>query len=254
MSRRTRLVNLEEDLARIAGQALLIASDFDGTLAPIVARPEDARGNERALASLQRLTAHAGFTVAIVSGRGLEDLERLASAVPGAVLIAEHGSVRSGDVVAPNPGIPELESVLRAIVDPIEGAIVEVKRQSVAFHYRLVSEAEAKDALSRLTDFVATRPALRVTEGKKVFEMSLASRDKGDAVLELAAEMGAKAILFIGDDITDENVFARLGANDLGVKVGDGPTSARHRVEDVEAVADLLDGLSDLVGGFDQAH
>ena len=95
---------------------------------------------------------------------------------------------------------------------------------------------------------------ITVRHGKKVVELLLVTTDKGRALETVRGTVGAGAVLFLGDDITDENVFSRLGADHVGVKVGDGPTSAPHRVDDVEAVADLLERLDALAGGFDEAH
>jgi len=245
-------VTLDTELLRISPGPLLVASDFDGTLAPIVAHPEDARGNERALRAMARLATHPRHTVAIVSGRRLDELQQLTGSPHGIELIGEHGNVQAGHETAPHPELPQLEAAVRAVVSSVDGAVVEVKKYSVAFHYRQVAEEDAVDALAELREVCARRPGVSMIEGKKVFEMGLTGRDKGDAVMNLATEIGADAVLFIGDDTTDETVFSRLGPGDVGVKVGEGPTSAGYRIDDVEAVADLLECLEGLASSLDQ--
>jgi trehalose 6-phosphate phosphatase len=84
-----------------------------------------------------------------------------------------------------------------------------------------------------------------VTEGKKVFELHVTARNKGDAVAELKSATDADVVIFVGDDSTDESVFERLDAGDIGIKVGEGVTAAEFRIPDIEAVARLLE---DLVG------
>ncbi|MGO1584052.1 MAG: trehalose-phosphatase, partial [Actinomycetaceae bacterium] len=91
-------------------------------------------------------------------------------------------------------------------------------------------------------------PGVRVISGHDVIEMAVLTVTKGDGVLDLRAETGADAVLYAGDDRTDEDAFAVLTGTDLSLKVGDGPTAARFRVGDPDEVAVVLDRLAELRG------
>jgi trehalose 6-phosphate phosphatase len=78
--------------------------------------------------------------------------------------------------------------------------------------------------------------------------VAVTDADKGSAVRRLATEIGAQGVLYLGDDVTDEDVFRVLGADDVGIKVGAGETAAAHRVPDPPAVRALLEQLADLLG------
>ena len=244
MSERTGLLALLNAVDRAANDGhFLVASDFDGTLAPIAAHPADAAPDPRAKAALLRLASRPGITVAVVSGRRRADLNRLFGPAPGVILVGEHGNDygdRSGSVA---PGVPEIRSELESAAAAVSGSQVEVKRHSVAFHYRNARQEDADQVLRRLRQWAAGRANVTLMEGKKILELSVATRNKGHAVVDLIAESGARRVLFVGDDTTDETVFEALRSGDIGVKVGPGDTAAEHRVEDVEAVADLFESL-----------
>lgn len=160
--------------------------------------------------------------------------------MPGVTLIGEHGNdYGTGE---PRPAILEdAISLVTELRDRTPGAVVEVKQRSVTFHTRNVTESSASEALAFLRTWASGREELKVLEGKEVLELSVATRTKGDAILEIAAD--ADAVVFIGDDKTDETVFEALRPGDVGVKVGEGDTAARYRVSDVTAVAGLLESM-----------
>ncbi|WP_272502503.1 trehalose-phosphatase, partial [Salinibacter ruber] len=92
----------------------------------------------------------------------------------------------------------------------------------------------------------ARADGVRLMRGKSVVELSVAEADKGTALLALARELGSDALVYLGDDVTDEHVFEAAGPGDVTIKVGEGDTAARHRVErceDVPAVLALLRSL-----------
>jgi trehalose-phosphatase len=95
--------------------------------------------------------------------------------------------------------------------------------------------------LETIKAWVERHPEVGVIEGKKVVELTTAARTKGDAILELA---GGRPALYIGDDTTDETVFAVLGPLDVGIKVGEGETEAPYRVEDVDGVVTILEKIA----------
>jgi trehalose 6-phosphate phosphatase len=222
---------------------LLVACDLDGTLAPIVDDPDLAEATAGSLRALRALAALPDTIVAVVSGRTHHELERRFG-TEGFVLVGEHGADR-GQAAPPDP-----ESLIRArrLVDEVAertpGSRVEHKGRSVVFHHRRVDDPGP--AVDSLRAGAAVIHGLSLMEGKAVLELSVSAETKGTALMAMRADVGADALLFVGDDVTDETVFGLLGEADLGVKVGEGPTAAHHRVEDPAAVADLLQLLHDL--------
>lgn len=230
-----------DDIARVPH--LLVACDFDGTLAPIVNDPDDATVLPEALTALHRLGRLARTTVAIVSGRLRRELvDRFGE--DDFILVGEHGADSGSD----SPPEPESLARAREIVDRVHretpGSRIEHKTMSVVFHYRQV-ETDPEPALVELRRAAAELPDLEVMEGKAVLEISVPHDNKGDVILALRERSGADAILFLGDDVTDETVFPRLKAPDLGVKVGPEETAATARVSDPVEVADFLTRLAD---------
>lgn len=233
-------MNLDDDLDRLlSGGPFLVGVDFDGPLAPIVDHPDLAEPDQEALRHLRDLAASDRTHVAIVSGRALADLRERVGDIPGATYVGEHGN----DVGGQTPSDPVIEKA-SAFIGPIAieagGATVEVKSRSVTFHYRHLSQSEADDYLERIRSWAADNE-VEVIEGKRVIELTTGTRNKGDAVLDLA---GDRPFIYIGDDTTDETVFEVLRPGDVGVKVGDGPTAAPHRVKDVAEVVEILERLN----------
>jgi len=238
MSGGTRRVRLDEAVRALATRRpLVIGVDFDGTLAPIVDQPHQARADPRALDALAHMAQRPDVSVAIVSGRARRDLENLVGELPDVVLVAEHGN-DMGAELAPHQDVERLAHDLTHLARSLPGSMVEAKRSSVVFHYRNANATDLDQHLSKVLDLATRWPAATVIAGKKVIELSLGTRTKGDAISELATE--AAGVLYIGDDTTDETVFESLGPDDIGVKVGKGETAAGFRVQGVEDVVDLL--------------
>lgn len=222
---------------------LLVACDFDGTLAPIVDDPDQAAALPRSLAALARLAGRTDTTVAIVSGRRRTDLlGRFDADV--FILVGEHGADAGTDPPGDSASLRAARRLVDSVVGSTEGSRAEHKLRSVAFHYR--TAPDPVPGLDRLRREAAQLDDLTVIEGKRVFELTAADDTKGSAVEHMRQRTGADAVLFVGDDTTDEAVFAMLGPTDLGVKVGAGPTLAPRRVTGPEAVADLLEQLVDV--------
>lgn len=239
-------MSLEEAISDLVQRRpLLIASDFDGTLAPIVAHPDEAMADPRALDSLRKLAARPGVGVAIVSGRPREDLIGFVGGVGEFELIGEHGN--DYGEVADISEIAELVEFFEGVASDLPGARVEVKQHSVGFHYRNVPEDDRAGALARIRSWLECKPGLSVTEGKMIVEASVTDRNKGDAISDLVRDDAYAGVLFVGDDTTDETVFAVLGPGDVGVKVGPGETAAQYRIDDVEAVVDLFEKVGSLI-------
>lgn len=238
-----------------ASEHLLVALDFDGTLAPFVDRPEDARALPEARLAVERLLEVSHTTVAFVSGRAVDSLELASEAPAGVLLVGSHGAEYRFDGVAAHPPLDaadtdRLNALTQGFLDFTDahpGARIERKPAGFAVHTRgLGSEAAflAEDEARRIVADVC--PDATVRDGKDVLEFSVLDATKGDAIVHLRDYTGATAVLYAGDDVTDEDAFAVLGAGDLALKSGEGPTIAPFRVGSPAEVADVLDSLASL--------
>lgn len=227
---------------------LLVASDYDGVLAPLVGDPSAAVPESGAAEALGRLAAHEDVVVALVSGRGVADLQTVSGFAGPYRWIgshgAEYGGPLSGELASRRDALAER---LAPLVAAVPGARLEVKPASVAVHVRQVIDRAAAAALIEQAD-AAADPSLTKKPGKEVLELAVTDADKGSALLRLRDDLGAAATLYLGDDRTDEDAFRALSPGDLTVKVGEGETVARHRVADPAAVVVLLDTLAGLLG------
>lgn len=240
--------DLVQALADLAGRRpLLLASDYDGVLAPLVDDPSAAVPLPGVGNVLGRLAAVPGVTVALVSGRGLEDL-RTVSGFRGSIRwIGSHGAEFGGPLGDDLAGRRDaLRDQLAPVVAGTPGARLEVKPASVAVHVRQVPDPAAGIAVLERAR-AAADPSLTLKPGKDVLELAVTDADKGSALRRLRADLGAAAAIYLGDDVTDEDGFRALGPADVTVKVGPGDTAARHRVPDLDAVLALLRRLADLL-------
>ncbi|AUS78517.1 trehalose-phosphatase [Actinoalloteichus sp. AHMU CJ021] len=224
---------------------LLVACDYDGTLAPIVVDPDHAQPLPESVHALRSLAALPATVTAVISGRALRDLAAL-SRLPAEVhLVGSHGS--EFDVGFVHELGAEATTLLRRIqseLDPLadegQGIHLEVKPASVAVHVRRAEPAVAERVLETVRTGPATWDGVQVTEGKAVIELAVVQTNKGNALDTLRHQVGATAALFFGDDVTDEKAFRSLQGPDMGIKVGPGDTAAAYRVDDAQAVATVL--------------
>jgi trehalose 6-phosphate phosphatase len=190
----------------------------------------------------------------------MTDLHTLAEVPPGTFLIGSHGAERARvtafgldrDVVQLTDEqadrLAALGAQAAAVARGRDGVWVETKPTAVVVHTRL---AEADVAAAATADAVqlGERLGTGVLKGRDVVEISVLHADKGEALTALRTELGAPVVLYAGDDVTDEHAFAVLGAQDLAVKVGTGPTVATHRLgtpaELVAALEALVAALGD---------
>ena len=230
------------DALRAAARArpVIIASDYDGTLSPIVDDPAAAVPYAPALDALVRLSAVTGVHAVVISGRSVEALAKLTGAPDGVTLIGTHGAETSAGTVD-----SESVAVVRDVIDALEdvagtyaGTMLEPKPTGAALHYRHAVEPEAAASAAR---GVGRQFDVRIIDGKKVVELVVGHGNKGMAIDALRAQWSADCVVFFGDDTTDEDVFAMLREGDVGVKVGDGTTLATHRVADPAAVGAALE-------------
>jgi trehalose-phosphatase len=243
---------LRAAIGRIArAPQLLVASDYDGVLAPIVEDPNKAVPLPEAVAAIRALAALPQTTVAVVSGRALRDLATLSRLPSEVYLIGSHGSEFDvGFVESLDPVMVELHdrlvAELRAITRNKSGVRLEIKPASVAVHTRTAPRDVAYSVIEAVRSGPATWSGVTVTEGKEVIELAvITNKNKGTAVDALRTQHSASAVLFMGDDVTDENAFKVLHGPDVGIKIGPGETAAQYRVADpveaVRALALLLD-------------
>jgi trehalose 6-phosphate phosphatase len=245
-------VALATALQRLAAaDRLLLALDFDGTLAPFVDVPRGARALPEAKAALDRLEHLPDTWVAYVSGRPLESLETVTEADADALLIGSHGvEIRFGrDGVsldlspAEQETLERLGGALGALVDDVPGAKLETKPVGFGVHYRQVDPDRGPEVVRRAREAAASvSESLTIRDGKDIIEFSVREAHKGDGVQRLRAYTKATAVLFAGDDVTDEDGFSvlRPADGDVGIKVGTGETAAQYRVADERAIATLL--------------
>lgn len=226
--------------------SLLVCCDYDGTLAPIVEDPARALPLAEAVGGLRALSQLPSTTAAVVSGRALRDLAAL-SRLPSEIhLVGSHGSEFDWDfdrelTTQQVNLLAEIDAQARDLAGEISGVRLEHKPAGVAVHVRGVTDPlEGEALLERVEDALGSIDGVWVRHGKKVLELSVVHSDKADAVALLRHRLGASAVVFIGDDLTDESVFAELSGPDLGVKVGPGETRAEFRVDDPHEVAVLL--------------
>jgi alpha,alpha-trehalose-phosphate synthase [UDP-forming]/trehalose-phosphatase len=237
---------------------LLIAFDFDGVLSPLVADPHAARLLPGARRPLSTLAGLPGIRLALVSGRALADLRRVASPPPGVLLAGSHGA----EIVEPESGedvrilldeprkalLRRLVEALEAISARHEGTHVELKPAGAVLHTRRAAPQVGEAAARQAREGPVSWPGVYVTLGKEVVELSVVDTGKGAALQRMRAATRADAVFYAGDDTTDERAFAVLDddAGDVTVKVGPGDTLARHRVGGPEDVAAILELLVDL--------
>lgn len=208
--------------ARLAARPRLLLFDIDGTLAPLMPRPELVSLPVGTRAALTTLAASPETTVAAVTGRAADDGRRIVD-VAGVAVIGNHGMERleaDGSRWVDPAVAPWLEAVAEAharIADGLsatDGVIVEPKRLTLSVHYRLADPAVVP-VVRTLVEEVARAAGLRVTEGKMVLELRPpVAVDKGTASLALAESLGMGrergGLLFLGDDRTDEDAFRAL--------------------------------------------
>lgn len=214
-----------QSLDVFTAQRLLCAFDFDGTLAPIVERPQDARLPEPARAVLLELQRHA--PVAIITGRAVADIAPRLGFRPD-LLVGNHGmeGVPGAQAAAAAEYHRSVCAAWRAQLArllaeayPDPGVMVEDKCYSLSLHYRHARMPEqAKVDLEPL--LAGLDPAPRLVAGKCVFNlMPPGAGNKGTALVQLIDETGADAALFVGDDVTDEDAFKVRDRQVLAVRV-----------------------------------
>jgi len=244
----------------LAGRTPAVFLDYDGTLTPIVPRPDLARLDPATREAVATLAARC--PVAVVSGRDLADVRALVG-LPGLIYAGSHGF----DIAGPHgeslvlqqgtdflPALAAAADVLTERLASLPGVLIERKRFAITIHYRLAppgSEAEVAAA----TEEAATETGLKVTGGKMIRELRPPIPwDKGKAVLWLLEQLdlaGPDVLpLYLGDDATDEDAFRALASRGLGILIETSarPTAAVFRLDGPAEVRPFLERLAALVG------
>lgn len=243
--------SLRQHLLQLARQPrLLVACDYDGTLAEIVPDHRSVRPLPESVAALRVLASLPETTAAVISGRALRELAAM-SRLPSEVhLIGSHGSeFDTGFVHALDEQTRALHARLVRALDKITGhapgVLLEIKPASVAVHVRQAEPRVAMQVLAEVASGPAGWDGVQVTHGNAVTELAVVRTDKGEALQVMRRTCGATATIFLGDDLSAEEVFTRLAGPDVGIKVGAGSTIAPYRIADSIAVAEVLAFLAD---------
>lgn len=239
---------------RLAPDSDALFLDVDGTLLQIAPHPDAVRVPPGLLPQLDRLAARTGGALALVSGRSIDDLDRLfaplrlpCAGVHGLERRTAAAVVHRQDAAAL---LAPLRPPLVAFVRAHDGLLLEDKGQSLALHFRNAPD-RACDAEALLRRLIADNGgALNLKGGKMVWEAVPASADKGTAIAAFMQEppFAGRRPVFVGDDMTDEDGFAVVNAmGGVSIRVGrrEVPTAARHRLRDEAAVFDWLRGAAD---------
>lgn len=226
----------------------LIILDYDGTLMNFDPDPQAVFPDEDLIKLLKAMTAKEGHSLVVNSGRDKKTLNRWLGGL-GIDLAAEHGVwVKKGEDWFKNEGLKtawksKIRQVLQNVVERTPGSFIEEKDYSLAWHYRRIDRDLGEKRVREFRDvliYLTANLDLQVLEGNKVVEIKNAGVNKGKATLNWLNEGPYDFILAIGDDHTDEDIFAVLPTDAYSIKVGLGQTKARFNVLTVEDVRAML--------------
>ncbi len=230
----------------VESESPLFFLDLDGTLAPLVADPAMARvpaATRRALQALRR----TGVQVVLVSGRSIDGVRRVA-ATPVDAILGDHGAralirgrVRPW-IAANRARLTKAVQAISALVDVTPGIVLEQKDRSLAIHLRILGQ-HSHPAARRIARRLRER-GLRVLEGHRVLDGQLPGVNKGVAVTRWLARTAPDAVLYAGDDTTDEDAFRALRGRGMVIGVGPRATGAAFRTRDPSTFATWLARLA----------
>jgi trehalose-phosphatase len=253
----TMISSALDHVQEIAGpdRRLAIFLDYDGTLTPIVIRPEQAVLSDSMRMTLRALASKV--PVAILSGRDLDNVRQRVD-IDGIIYAGSHGfdiagphGLRKQIAIEFSPILDAGEKELREKFVDVPGALLERKRFSIAAHYRQVADENLLRVERAVNEVIANHRELRRLDGKKVYELQPDIEwNKGRAMAWILETMGATQIefcpLYIGDDRTDEDAFRIIQQRGIGIVVGQhpGPTMARYALKNPAEVELFLRALN----------
>lgn len=231
-----------------AAKSRLLIFDYDGVLAPIMDRPEQAAPAHETLGLLSTLSEYTGNKIVVVSGRDHETLDGWLGSLP-IDMSAEHGHFRkeSGEwhqtTATDMSWTGDVETVMTQLVDEYPGSRIESKQASRVWHYRQVKNpVDERDARQRIEQVAQDRA--EVMPGKCVIDVRAPGTDKGGAARHWYDSRKWDFVLCVGDDVTDESMFVTLPDPAWTIKVGRGDTAARYRLEHQAEAIELLRQLT----------
>jgi len=235
-----------------ARRPVLVAFDFDGTLAPIVSHPDRVHVPAATLRYLRRATRLPWLRLAALSARPLRDLARYLP-LRGLLRVAQYGLEGDGRLEAARArairnGAASLRGRIEPVVGAIPGAWIEDKGLTIAVHLRDVATSR-RGALTRALRRAASRDDgldFDLQRGRHVLDFVPTGYDKGRALRRLRRRVRPAVTFYFGDTMGDEPAFAELGPSDFPVRVGAGPTGARYRVHGPDEVARFLRALTEV--------
>lgn len=250
---------LEDAIESLAEtQILLVALDFDGTMAPLVDNPGDARPLPASAELLGELAALENTVTALISGRDLASLRAVANPPEQTLLVGSHGTERWAPEyfgidaahidlnVEQAKALAHATAVLERIVEGHPGTTLEYKPASVVLHVRQAASEVGAKAIRVAHERLDDVPGLWSLDGKAVLEATVLSGTKGEGLDWLREVADASTVLFAGDDVTDEDAFAVLRPGDVGVKIGSGHTRAQFRLNGPGELSTLLKAVLDM--------
>jgi trehalose-phosphatase len=248
--------NFQKIKDRVSGKEVIVFLDYDGTLTPIVERPELAVISEEMRSTVQSLAEL--YKVSIVSGRATDDVRKKVglkgifyAGSHGFEIVYPTGEVKVNEEARAVRGtIDKVHAQLSERLKSVPGALVEHVKYTISAHYRLVSREDFPKVRQAVEETLKENPDLRKTEGKKVFEIRpRIDWDKGKAVQWILGVLNfnkSQLAIYVGDDTTDEDAFRTLneGAG-FGILVAETPrpSAARYRIKNTEEVRNLLEEL-----------
>lgn len=251
---------IEKEIKKLLGQKEpVLFLDYDGTLTPIVKRPEDALISVGMKTVLQECGKK--FKVAVVSGRDMDDLKSKVG-LNNLIYAGSHGfrisgpdglyneHEKTGEII---PQLDKIEKLMQEVFPAIDSGIqIDRKRYAIGVHYRNAKEENVPAIIGKVKDIVKSFPGFKTGEGKKIIEVKPdVDWHKGKALRWIMAKLGAadknKFIpIYIGDNITDEDGFEAIKDFGIGILVGGHgkPTAAKYKLKDVSQVKEFLQTLA----------
>ncbi|MBI4430760.1 MAG: trehalose-phosphatase [Candidatus Omnitrophica bacterium] len=252
----------EKIAPHLRARYVMLFLDYDGTLTPIVERPEMAKLAPDVRNILRELVRQEGIKIVVISGRSLSNLEKLVR-IPGLIYVGNHGFELHGSKIHHvHPAAEKSKQLLHKIAGRLKkdygallGIIVENKTLTISIHYRRLDPGKvdfAKLLLFKEIGQYLSRSQVVLREGKKVWEVRPAIEwDKGKTVLWFLARVLSSAQrsvrpVYIGDDLTDEDAFRVLKRRGLGIKVTNDPNEATEAAYHLNSPAEVFEFLERL--------